>query len=71
VKFTLPYLKKGQRLSAEVVEMIDDDVCIVNLGGDLLRVKNTTGRKFAAGLSIELEVTNLHPLSFRCQVPHR
>ena len=65
MKFTLPFVKRGQRFSAEVIETRQDLVCIVNLNGDLLRIKNSTGRVFSPGESIQLEVTGIHPLSFK------
>lgn len=65
MKFTLPFIKKGQRLSAEVIEVISGQMCIVNLHGDLIRIKNSTGRIFAPGDSMKLEVVGVNPLSFK------
>lgn len=67
MKFTLPFLKKGDLVQAKVIEILPDRACIVSFNGDLVRVKNSSGRIFSAGDTVKLKVTHLDPLSF--QIP--
>lgn len=54
-------------MQAKVIEVLPDKACIVSFNGDLVRVKNSTGRIFLAGDTVKLKVSQLDPLSF--QIP--
>jgi len=65
MKFTLPKLKIGQRVFAEVKEVMESGEVIVNFAGDLLRIQNKTLKVFSLGDQIELEIRAIKPLQFR------
>jgi hypothetical protein len=69
MQFTLPFLKKGQRVRADVVEVIAESLYIVNFQGDLLRIRNSSRRVLKPGDQIYLEVTALKPLGFKIVDP--
>lgn len=65
MKFTLPYLKKGEVVQAKVIEVISPSTFIVSFNGDLIRVRNSSGQKFSTGDTVKLKVSQLRPLSFQ------
>ena len=67
MKFTLPKLRLGQALQAEVVEMNRDGSFIVNFEGDLLRVVNHAKVNIVPQQIVYLVVTQLQPLKFQIQ----
>lgn len=62
---TLPKLKIGQRVFAEVKEVMPSGDVIANFEGDLLRIYNHTKRSFQKGDQVTLEVRAVEPLRFR------
>lgn len=69
MKTTLPYLKNGDRVVAEVVEKVTVSDYIASFNGDLIRITNNTGRSLQTGEKISLEVQSINPLKFRLQGP--
>ena len=61
----------GERVRAKVHEALRDGDLIVSFDGELLRVGNFTGRSFAAGEFVILEVAAVRPLRFRLEQPRR
>jgi hypothetical protein len=64
MKTFLQRLEKGQRISVIVTEVQIDQQILVSYRGELFRVKNTSGRRFAIGESIMLVVAQQNPLEF-------
>ena len=62
-------LRLGERVWAVVDECIAGNEMVVNFTGDLVRVKNSTGRFFRPGERVQLQVALLYPLSFRLVEP--
>lgn len=68
MKFTLPQLKIGDCLPAQVEEILSPNEMIVNFNGDLIRVSNQSEKTFHAGQEIRLRVVQVKPLSFRLEL---
>ena len=65
MKFTIPKLKVGDVVNADVVEVLGSDTLIVSFNGDLVRVANESPRHFEKGHRIPLQVATTRPLSFK------
>ncbi|MCB0415837.1 MAG: hypothetical protein KDD50_15975 [Bdellovibrionales bacterium] len=57
-------LKLGQVVRTEILEVIDKNTYIVNIGGYLLRVKNRSHKLFKTGDFILLTVRSTNPIQF-------
>ena len=68
MKFRLPYLKLGETVRGQVVEILASNEIIINFDGDLVRVGNETNAKVRVGDRIDLIVTALQPLQFRLAI---
>lgn len=55
----------GQRLRARVLETVATKGLIISINGELLRVENKTGQKYAKGDYCDLEVIGTHPIKLR------
>ncbi len=64
MKLRVHQLRVGEVVKAQVVENVSAENFIVSFSGDLIRVKNQTGKLFDIGQQIHLKVTSLNPLSF-------
>jgi sulfur carrier protein ThiS len=62
---TFQNIKLGQKVWAVVEDLVTPTSLIVNFNGDLVRVENHTDKALRTGSRIQLEVTNLNPLSFK------
>jgi hypothetical protein len=71
MKFTVPKVRLGQKLQAQVVERNRDGSFIVNFEGDLLRVVNHAQCSIVVGQAVELVVSQLQPLQFQIQIAKR
>ena len=71
MKFTLPHLKIGDLVEAEVVESLESGDLIVNFAGDLVRVGNKSDLRFVSGQVVNLQVIQLRPLSFQVSESRR
>ncbi len=60
----LQRLERGQRISVIVNEIQEDRQILVSYLGELFRVKNTSGRRFTIGETIQLVVAQKDPLEF-------
>lgn len=67
----LKALKLGDTVSARVSEVLRSGDIIASFGGELLRVYNRTGRKFALNQEVTLEVKAVNPLAFQLYVQRR
>jgi hypothetical protein len=64
MKKILESLKKGQRIAVSIVEIHESHELLVAYKGELIRVKNTSGRRFEIGENILLVVNQTLPLEF-------
>ncbi|MCC7404348.1 MAG: hypothetical protein IT288_08115 [Bdellovibrionales bacterium] len=69
MKFALPQFQVGDRVSADVVEILRDGSMIVRFRGDLIRVQNQSGKQLHVGEAIALVVTAIRPYAFRLAEP--
>lgn len=65
MKFTVARLKVGDLVQAKVVEVYSDGAVLVEFAGDLVLVKNHSGKNFGLGSFLDLKVRALDPLEFR------
>lgn len=54
-------LKIGDQIQVKIIEHVDGNDWIVSLSGSLLRVVNTSQKKFREGENIWLKVESLEP----------
>lgn len=64
MKKTIPLLRVGQMIRAEIVETNQESL-IVNFNGDLLRIENQSSAVIQPLDQIWLEVQGLSPLRFK------
>lgn len=62
-------LKPGDRIRAEVIEVLSAVEMICAIEGRLLRVRNESGLLFKPGTAVLLDVLRVDPLELR--MPHR
>lgn len=55
----------GDEVMGQVEELFSDGFMLISLEGDLLRVRNDAGIRFAKGDEVSLQVISRNPLSFR------
>ncbi len=60
-KYFKTKLKIGDQIQVKIIEHIDGNDWIVSLSGRLLRVVNTSQKKFREGENIWLKVESLEP----------
>ena len=60
-------LRKGQKLSVRISDVLSLHAVIVEFQGQLFRVTNETGDHLMKGQFLTLEVTSESPLLFRIQ----
>lgn len=58
-------LKRGQRIRAQVEEVISSEIVIVSFQGKLVRVANSTSNRINRGDVLDLQVVGIQPLEFR------
>lgn len=65
MKFVVRNLKVGQRVSARVEDLLPEGEILASFQGDLLRIRNVTGRRFTIGQNVSLQVMAVQPLKFQ------
>lgn len=65
MKPVISALRLNQKVWALVEEVLSSSSVIVNLGGDLMRVRNESQRTLRVGQRIQLKVAGIEPLQFQ------
>lgn len=64
-----PRFQQGERIRAEVIEVLSPLELVCAIRGKLMRVRNESGTLFRPGDAIALDVLRADPLELR--MPHR
>jgi ribosomal protein L19 len=65
MKKQLPYLKLGDTINVQIIEVIDGETFIVSFSGDLIRVKNSSTKDLRVQTEVKVRVMSLSPLQFQ------
>lgn len=65
MKTTIPALKPGDRLIADVVEVVSPEICILSVHGDLVRVQNNSQQVLKPNMTVYVRVATVAPLQFQ------
>ena len=63
--FNINEFKKGQTVWVDIVEIQEDHQLLVDYNGNLILVKNSTGRSLQIGQRLKLIVATTNPLHFQ------
>ena len=65
MKHVIHKLRVGDKVWAQVVEILPDQMMIVSFYGDLVRVKNESPKSFRVGDKVLVRAAQLQPLQFQ------